>query len=256
MGAWRLELLRVWRTRRVVALAATFLVIGLGSPVLTYELPELAKHPGNGVRIIAPKPTAADGIAGYASNVAQLGTLVVVVVAAATLAIDARPAVAAFYRTRARRPALLVLPRYAVVTAASVAMLALGTLAAWYQTAVLLGHVPAADLAAGLALEALWLCFVTGVVAVFTSAVRGVLGVVGGSIALLLVLALLGGVHSLSSWLPTRLAGSGADLLRHPAGDVWHAALVAAAATVAALWLAVSRQGARLPDRGAAGTED
>src|SRR6266545_1028652 len=142
MGPWRLELLRVWRTRRMIALAATFLILGLGVPVLTYYLPELVKNAGNGVRIIAPKPTPADAITGFASNVAQLGTLVIVVVAAASLSIDAHPGLAAFYRTRVHRPILLVLPRYVVVTAASVATLALGTLGAWYETRVLLGSVP------------------------------------------------------------------------------------------------------------------
>ncbi len=241
MGPWRLEVLRVWRTRRVIALAATFLILGLGVPVLTFYLPELVKNAGNGVRIIAPKPRPADAIAGFASNVAQLGTLVVVVVAAANLSIDAHPALAAFYRTRVHRPTLLVLPRYLIVTAASVATLALGTFGAWYETTVLLGSVPFAALMVGLALEALWFCFVTSIVAVFTSAIRGVLGVVGGSIALLLALALVGGLPAASSWLPTSLGASAADLVQHPAGDVWHAVVVSAAATVAALSLAVNR---------------
>lgn len=245
MGPWRLELLRLWRTRRLIVLAATFLILGLGSPVLTYYLPELLKNAGNGVRITVPKQTPADGIAEFAGNVAQLGTLVVVVVAAASLAIDAHPALAAFYRTRVHRPALLVLPRYLTVIAASVATLAVGTFGAWYETRVLLGHVPFGALMGGLALEALWLCFVTSIVTLFTSAIRGVLGVVGGSIALLLALGLLGNLPSAASWLPTRLAGSGADLVQHSAGGVWHAVVVSSLATVAALSLAVNRLGKR-----------
>jgi ABC-2 type transport system permease protein len=245
MGPWRLELLRLWRTRRLVAFAATFLILGFGEPVLTYYLPEIVKSAGNGVQITVPEPTAAGGIAGFANNVAQLGTLVVVVVAAATLSIDAHPGLAAFYRTRVHRPTFLVLPRYAIVTAASVATLALGTLGAWYETTILLGSVSFGALMGGLALEALWICFVTSIVAAFTSAIRGVLGVVGASIALLLGLALLGNLPSVSSWLPTRLAASGADIVQRSAGDIWHAAIVSGGATVAALILAVNRLGRR-----------
>jgi ABC-2 type transport system permease protein len=245
MGPWRLELLRLWRTRRLVALAATFLILGLGDPVLTYYLPELVKNASNGVQITVPKQTAADGIAGFAGNVAQLGTLVVVVVAAANLSIDVHPGLAAFYRTRVHRPTLLVLPRYVMATAASVATLAIGTLGAWYETTVLLGHVPFGALMGGLALEALWFCFVTSIVAVFSSAIRGVLSVVGAAIALLLGLAFVGNLPSISSWLPTRLAASGSDFVQHPAGDVWHAAIVSAVATVVALSLAVNRFGTR-----------
>jgi ABC-2 type transport system permease protein len=245
MSPWRLELLRTWRTRRLVALAATFLILGLGDPVLTYYLPDLVKNAGNGVRIIAPKPTAADGIASFASSVSQLGTLVVAVVAAANLAIDASPALSAFYRTRVHRPARLVLPRYVTVTAASIAALVLGMLGAWYETTVLLGSVPAGDIAAGLALEAVWLCFVTSVVAFFTSATRSVLATIGASIGVLLALALLGGLDAASSWVPTRLAGSAASVVHHSAGDVWHAILVTAVATAVVLGFAVWRLGKR-----------
>lgn len=125
MGPWRLELLRIWRTRRLIALAAVFAIAGLGDPVLTYYLPDLIKRAGNGVRITLPKQTAADGMTSFAGSVAQLGTLVVVIVAAASLAIDSRPVLAAFYRTRLRPAARLIMPRYLTVTGAAIATLAL-----------------------------------------------------------------------------------------------------------------------------------
>src|ERR1022692_2787725 len=141
----------------------------------------------------------------FAGSVAQLCTLVVVIVAAASLAIDARPGVAAFYRTRLRRPTRLVLPRYLTITAAAIAAFALGTLGARYETTVLLGPIRPADLAAGFGLETVSLCFATAVAAVFTSVVRSVLGAVGWALACLLGLAALSAVPAISSWLPTRL---------------------------------------------------
>jgi len=246
MGPWRLELLRTWRTRRLIALAAVFLILGLGMPLLTYFLPEIVKgSAAKGVQITVPKQTAPDAITGFASNVAQLGTLVVVLVAAASLAIDANRGLAVFYRTRVHRATLLVLPRYVVVTAASIAMLALGTFAALYETTVLFGTVPFGALMIGLALEGLWFCFVTSVVVLFASFIRSVLGVVGVSIAVLLSLALLEGLPSAFSWLPTRLASSGADLIHHSAGDIWHAVFVTAIAPLVGIWLALNRLGKR-----------
>jgi len=91
----------------------------------------------------------------------------------------------------------------------------------------------------GLALEAFRLCFVT----VFTSTIRGVLGDIAGSIALLLALALIEGLSSASSWRPTRLAASGADLIQHPGDNVWNAALISVATTLAALTRAFNRLG-------------
>lgn len=245
MGPWRLEILRLWRTRRLIALAGTFLILGLGIPVLTYYLPEIVKNTASGVQVTVPKQTAADSIAGFASNVGQLGTLVVVVVAAASLAIDANPDLATFYRTRVHRSTRLVLPRYAVVTAASVVALALGTLGAWYETAVLFGPISARALMAGLATQALWFCFVTAIVAVVASAIRGVLGVVGTSIGLLLGLGLLGNLPGASIRLPTRLAGSGADFIQHATDGIWQAIAVTVVAAGAAVVLATHRLGQR-----------
>lgn len=241
MGPWRLELLRIVRTRRLIVLGAVFVILGLGEPVATYYLPELVKNAGNGIRVIAPKPTAADGIAGYASNAGQLGTLIVAIVAAGTVAVDAQPVLAAFYRTRLRGSSLLILPRFVTVTAATVAMFALGTLCAWYETRVLLGPVPLEGLLGGLGLEALWFCFVTSIVALFTSLTRSVSSVVGGSLTVLLTLALLGNLPTIAAWLPTRLADGGADLIKHTTNGEWHAILTAALAMVAALWTAAKR---------------
>jgi ABC-2 type transport system permease protein len=247
MGAWRLELLRLWRTRRVIALTAIFVIAGLGDPVLTYYLPELVKAGGSAVAITLPKQTAADGFRGFAGSAAQLGTLVIAIVAAASLTIDSRPVLAAFYRTRLRRPGPLLLPRYVVVTAAAIAALALGTLSAWYECSVLLGPLSPADLAGGFGLEALWICFSVSLVAAFTGVVRGVLAVAGWSVGLLLALSALGGViPALSSWLPTRLAGSAAALVGPaPVPDLWHAVLVTGSATIALLALALRRLGRR-----------
>jgi ABC-2 type transport system permease protein len=246
MGPWRLEVIRLWRTRRLIALAATFLILGFGEPVLTYYLPDIINNAnGNGVEISVPEQTAADSMAGFADNAGQLGTLIVVIVAAANLAIDANPGLAAFYRTRIHEPSKLVLPRYAVVTVATVATLILGTLAAWYETVILFSSVPVDRLLGGLAFEALWFCLVTSIVTFFASVIRGVLGVVGASIGLLLGLALLGNLPSISDWLPTSLSGSSADLIQHAGGDLWKSAIVASVVAVAALGLAVHRFGMR-----------
>jgi ABC-2 type transport system permease protein len=247
MGPWRLELTRVWRTRRMVVLLAAFVIVGLGDPVLTYFLPTLVNRgPRDGVHVTLPRQTALDGITGVAGSLAELGTLVVAIVAAATLVFDGRPALAAFYRTRLRPPARLVLPRYLTLTAAAIAALAAGTLAAWYETTVLFGSVPAGGLAAGFALEALWFCFVTSLVCVFSGVVRSAGAAAGSAIAVLLALALLGSVSAISSWLPTRLSDSLPDLITPgSAGDIWHAVIVAAAAAVALVGMAVRRLGRR-----------
>jgi ABC-2 type transport system permease protein len=241
MSVWRLEWLRVWRTRRLIALAGLFVLTGLGSPLLAYYLPDLLKGANTGgVTIIVPKQTAADGMLSFAGNVDQLGTLTVVVVAAATLCFDAHPILAAFYRTR-RPVSQLVAARYLTVLGATLATLVLGTLGAWYETAVLLGPLDAGDMLGGLALEGLWFAFALAVVAAAASLIRGTPGTVGASVAVLLAVAAL---PVLKSWLPTRLADGVALLVTHQ-HHAWRPALIAGVATVALLALAVNRFAAR-----------
>jgi ABC-2 type transport system permease protein len=189
MSPWRLEVLRLWRTRRLIALAAPFVLLGLGLPILTHDLPELAKHSSGGVRVIAPPPTPVDALRGFGQNAAQLGTLVIVVVAAATLAIDARPALAAFYRSRARRASILVLPRYVTVCLAATLSLGFGVLCVWYETDALIGPLRPGALAAGFGLEAFWVWFCVAVVALWASLARGVPAAVGATLASLLALS-------------------------------------------------------------------
>jgi ABC-2 type transport system permease protein len=246
MSPWRLELLRLLRTRRLVALAALFVIIGFGGPVLVHYLPELVKGgTTRGVEVLLPKPKPVDGIQNFANNISSLGTLVVVIVAAASLCIDANPATAIFYRARVRKPAALILPRFVTVVTASLLALALGTFGAWYETMMLIGPVPFGPLAVGFLLEALWLLFVCSTVALFSSVVRGVLAVAGAAVTFFLVLALLENVPGLLSWMPTRLAQSASDLIGQPAAYIWRAVLIAAAASLLALVIAVNRLGKR-----------
>ena len=84
----------------------------------------------------------------------------------------------------------------------------LGALAAWYETAVLLGAPPAGRLLAGIGLTSLFLAFAVALTAAAAYLVRGVLATAGVTIVLLLVLALLGNIPALGKWLPTTLLGS------------------------------------------------
>lgn len=209
MWMWRLEILRIWRTRRIIALAAVFLIIGIGDPLLVHFLSKLiANSSKNGVIVVAPTPTPASSIAAFGSSVAQLGTLVTVVVGAATLAIDSRPALAAFYRTRIRHPRDLILPRFVAVVVFTCLALVIGIIAAWYETSILIGPVSAADLAVGFGFEALWVLFSIALVAAWSSMLKSVLAVAAWSVATLLALSLIGTIHVLSAWSPTALSSS------------------------------------------------
>jgi ABC-2 type transport system permease protein len=181
-------------------------------------------------------PTPADGIAQFAGNVSQIGLLVVVLIAASALAFDARREMAVFLRTRITGVRAVIVPAYAVTTGAAVAALLLGSLAAWYETGVLLGPLPVARMLGGIGLGAVFLAFVVAAVALAAVVVRGVLAACGVTLAVLLTMAIVGGVDDVGRWLPTTLSGALAGLVGGtPPGFYLPATVVTVACTAGAL---------------------
>ncbi len=244
MTLWRLELLRLLRTRRWLALLGVYVFFGLLGPLTARYLRQILDAAGGdlggGTIIELPPPVPADGLNQYTSNAMQLGTLVAVVVAASALAFDAIPEMGVFLRTRVERVRRILTPRLVVTAVAVVASFAAGALLAWYETWALIGAVDAADVAAGILLGALFLCFVVALVAAAAGLTRSVLSTVLVSVVALLVMPIAGSFRGLARWLPTHASGALAEI---PAGaspgDYVTSAAVTILATAALVAIAV-----------------
>lgn len=247
MTLWRLEILRVLRTRRWIALGAVYVGFGLLGPLSAKYLAEILKLSGtgaDGVTITFPPPVPADGMAQYVNNALQVGTIVAVVVVAGALAFDAIPEMGVFLRTRVTSVWDILIPRLVVSFALCSAAFVLGTATAWYETWALLGPLSASAVAWGTLLGILFTAFLVALVAAIAQWTKGVLGTVLISLVVLIVLPILGVVHAIQVWLPTRLGGALTELTSGtPASDFWRSSLVAALATVGLL--AVAARGAR-----------
>lgn len=213
MTLWRLERLRLIRTYRWMALFGVYLVFGLLGPLMAKYLPDILTRVQSEMTIIVPPPQPKDGIVNYVDQVTQTGVIVVVAVAAGTLAFDAHPGISTFLRTRTGSMWSLLRPRIGVILAAAVLAYALGTFAAWYGTALLLGPLPAGPVLAGLLCAAAYLVFVVAVVTAATALTRSALGTVGIALSALLLMSIIGGLGVLHDWMPSTLAGAPAELL-------------------------------------------
>jgi ABC-2 type transport system permease protein len=243
MSLWRLEWLRLVRTPRALALGAVFTFFGLLEPVLTRYQSQIFRHLGNGVQISFPPVTPEAGIRSYVSELGGVGLVVVVVLAAGALGFDARPGLATFLRTRVGSMWRLVTPRFAVNAAAAAVAYLLGTLAAWYETELLIGSPPVAGMLAGILCGAVYLAFAVAVTALAASIVRGTLATVGVTLVALLVLPVAGALQAADRWLPTTLASAPVQLLEGTHRLSWYLPTIAAtvAVSAAALALAVLR---------------
>ena len=237
MTVWRLERIRLLRTLRWVGLLASYVVFGISMPIVTRYQDALFRNLGGDVRVIAPPATPPQGIAAYLQNAMQIGLLVSVLIAAGSLAFDAKPEWAAFLRTRSPSLARIVVPKFAVNAVATAICFALGLTAAWLGTVALIGSVPVAALLAGGAFGALYLAFAVGVVAFAAGLSRSVLGAGGIALVILIVLPVLAKIPALEHWLPSALVGSATDIARGAAPtDYLPAAAVAVVSTAGLLW--------------------
>jgi ABC-2 type transport system permease protein len=244
---WRLEWLRLVRTRRLVALGAVYAFFGLVGPLTARYLAEIIdRFGGDQMQVTVPDPTPVDGIAQFSANASQIGLLVVVVVAAGALAVDAVPEMAIFLRTRVGSGFRLLAPRLAVTFAAAAGAFVVGTGVAWYETAVLLGSPPAGGLLLGTMYGIVYLAFAVAVTALAGTVFRGVLATGLASLLALLLLPVVGIADPVGRWLPSHLVGAQTALVDGAAAaDYLGAASVAVAATVLLAAAAIRRFGAR-----------
>jgi len=215
VSLWRLEWLRLLRTRRWLSIAAVLLMFGFLSPITVRYIEDILEQLGpTDLQITLPAASPYRAMQEFVGNIQQLGTLVVVLVSASALAFDSRPEVAVFLRSRVRSTRELILPAFAVNAGFAGLAFGLGAAAAWYETEVLLGSLPAGRTLAAIAGGALFQAFIVATVALAAGLSRSFLQTAILSVGLLLSLPLLGLVGVISPWLPSQLSTALADLQR------------------------------------------
>ena len=247
MSLWRLEWLRLIRTPRAISLFAIFAATGLIEPVLTRYESTLVRRLSNGARLSLPPPTAADGLNSYVSEATLVGLIVVVILAAGAFSFDGKPGLAIFLRTRVTSMWQLITPRFTAYALAAAVAYLVGTLAAWYETRLLLGSLPVAGLLEGVLCAAVYLMFAVAVTALAASLARSTIAAAGIAFVILLTLPVLGAIRAIQNWLPSALTNAPVDLVdgAHGLAHFGPAMGIAVGISALALAAAVARLGAR-----------
>ena len=240
MTLWRLEWLRLVRTRRVIGLVGVYLFFGFLGPITARYLEQILSSFGGDLELVVPDPVPADGITQYVGNAAQIGLLVSVGIAAAALAFDAKPQMGVFLRTRVRSVRDIIVPRFVVMAVAVSCSFLLGSIAALYESVVLIGAIPIGWWLVGSLLGALYLVFAVALVAVVAARARSVMLTVVVSVGVLLAMPLIGLAPAIGEWLPSHLIGAVDGLIRDQTpGDYLRAGVLTVFLTAGGLWLAV-----------------
>lgn len=241
MTLWRLEMLRLTRTHRWTIIVGVYVAFAVIGALTARYMGEIMTNFATDIVVEVPDPRPVDGVGQFLGNVTQIGLLAIVIVAAGSLAIDARSEVAAFLRVRVDRARTLLWPRYTAVTALAVFSLLLGTAITWALTDLLIGPLPAAAMTIGTVYGSIYLLFAVAVVAAIAGLVRNTTPTVFLSLVALLLLPVLGLFPPIQPWLPSHLVGAVASMVEGaPAADYLRATAVTLAAIPALLAVAAS----------------
>lgn len=227
MTLWRLEVLRLIRTHRWTITVGVYVAFAVIGAFTARYMGEIMTNFATDIVVEVPDPRPVDGVGQFLGNVSQIGLLAIVIVAAGSLAIDARTEVAAFLRVRVERARTLLWPRYLAVTSLAVLSLVLGTAITWALTGALIGGLPAGEMIVGTLYGSVYLLFAVAVVAAIAGLVRGTTATVFLSLLVLLLLPVLGLLPPVQPWLPSHLVGAVASMVEGtPASEYLRATVV------------------------------
>ena len=242
MTLWRLEWVRLTRTGRILILLAVFISMGIIGPLSVRYLPELLESAGGGQEAIAQLPPISPefAMASFLSNAIQLGLLAIAFVGAAALAIDAKPEISVFFRSRATIRQILF-PRFVMIAGAAVVAFTIGVITAVVVSGVLIDWPNAPTTIVASSLVALYLVFVVAVIALFGSLVRRVPATALLTIGSLIVLSVVGVYDPIAAWMPSYLVGGFDGIIGGGDFIYWRSIAATVALIAGALWLTVVR---------------
>lgn len=196
LSPWRVEWLRVWRTRRLIGLLFVYAFFGFADPLLARYMAKLIGSATNNaqIHVTVADPVPADGIVSYLGSAMQIGLMVGLALLVSACAIDASYQLAIFYRTRRAALWTLLVPRLTVSLLTMTGGFVLGLLAAWYETTVLIGAPTVVGLLRLLVAGVCYQLAFGGVAFLLIAILRSV----GSTTAIAIVLVLLSSI--LTTW--------------------------------------------------------
>ena len=230
------ELKEQLKTYKLLIVAAVFLLLGLGTPLLIKYTPQLIEMAGEDLVIEMPPPSAAMAIAEYTSTIGQIGVLVAVLVAMGAVARERSRGTAAIVLSKPVSMGAFLMAKLTAMSATFIGALILGSVACYTYTVLL---IESADITTFLALNlliALFLVVCLSVTLFFSSIFRNQLAAGGIALAIIIMQALLTQVPVFGDYLPARMIVWGTDLIEDQAPAAWGAVAVSVVLIIACLY--------------------
>jgi ABC-2 type transport system permease protein len=229
--ALRKELVQMWRTKRVLVVAAVFGLFGMASPAMAYFMPQMFKAiPGaEQFANLIPQPTVVDALTQYSKNITQFGFILAIFLGMSAIAGEKERGTASLVLSKPMTRWAFVTSKFAAQLLVYLAGFLLAVFGAYFYIVVLFGPYDFGTLVLVTFLLLAWLLpfvvitLVGSVVGGSTSAAAGIALIVS------IVLLLLGNIPQYGSLMPSGLtawaAQIGAGTVSAPNGGALAASL-------------------------------
>ncbi|MCP4426530.1 MAG: ABC transporter permease, partial [Chloroflexi bacterium] len=154
-----------WRTKRVLVVAAVFLLFGLGSPLLAKFTPEMLNFIEGAEQFadLIPEPTTADSLTQYIKNLTQFGFIMAILLGMGAVAGEKERGTAAMILSKPLPRWAFVLSKFAAQALVYALGFVLSAAGALYYTSLLFGPFQVGPFLWGNVLLWLWLLTFTAV---------------------------------------------------------------------------------------------
>jgi ABC-2 type transport system permease protein len=213
-SAVRKELQQQWRTKRVLVVAAVFLLFGMGSPLLARFTPELLSSIEGAEQFagLIPRPTNVDALSQYIKNLTQFGFIMAVLLGMASVAGEKERGTVAMILSKPMPRWAFLLSKFVAQAFVYAAGFVLAGLGAYYYTSILFDPLVLGPFMFGNLLLLIWL-LVFAALTLLASTIASTTGAAAGLALLGSVLLLLtGSVPKIGIFAPSGLVAWASQL--------------------------------------------
>jgi ABC-2 type transport system permease protein len=228
---YKKEMLEMWRNYKWLWVPIVFIIIGMMNPVTAYYMPQLLEASGLTKEVIQaiPIPTGADILAKALSQYNTLGILILVLSLMGVVASERQSGAAIMILVKPVTHLSYITAKWAGMFSLTIVSFALGYIATWYYTGVLIGNVPFPQIWQSFLVYSLWLLFIVTITLIYSSLLSST-----GGIAFLTILTVA--AFSLSTSFLKRFMKWSPGKLASDAGYI----VIKGTSTTMNLWLSVS----------------
>ncbi|MCL2706862.1 MAG: ABC transporter permease [Dehalococcoidia bacterium] len=244
----RKEIKEQFRTNKVIIVAAVFLIFGLLSPVMTKYLPEIINSMSgtDGIIFEMSDPVSNDAILSYASNIAQFGVLMAVLLAMGAITKEIGSGTAALLLSKPVSRLSFIVAKLTAEWLNMLLGLLLSGLACCIYTLLLFNDVSVMGFVYQMLLMAVYFAFCLVITIFFSSLMKSQIAAGGLAMAVIIIVSLLSILPRVGHFLPGELINWGNQLVLGTAGNVaWGALAVVAGLIVLGVygaWLSLRRK--------------